>query len=528
MKTVIAVGTVILGIAGAISIAEAGHGGFGGHIGGAHFGGGHFGAPHFGGGGHFGGAHFAARSFGGGWRGANFGGVRHYNHVGSWAPHGGHIARNVISGHQPFVAHNQFVHGQQLSALHNSERLHGIGNLNQVGRGQFAHAQLAAFPRERFHGLSRFNPNGFNRNAFGKQVAWNNWGHNHWGPGWNHWGQGWGFWSGPVFWPFFWGDFLTFWLWPDAYYEPFWYYGPDCVLASVFWPGPLYGPYYADWPYGYAGLYDIYGYSDYAGYGAKYGYRSAVDRKPDQSAPPEQTIPATSLAETCSGLAPGVTDLPVDRIEDAVHPTGDQIAALENLKSAASRAADALKASCPTEAPLTPVSRLDAMAKRFSALVEAVEIVRTPLDSFYDSLTDPQKQRFEALGGDTSRAERSNGLVSLCSQESERFTELPLQRIEQTIQPTELQRHALDELKAASSRAASELQTSCPTEALQTRSDRLAAMNQRLDAMIKAVETVRPSLQTFYASLSDEQKARFNVIGQPRDQSASKTAGHAN
>jgi LTXXQ motif family protein len=513
MRTVIAVGTVLLGIAGAVSTAEAGHGGFGG--GGGHFGGGSFGGAHFGG------AHFAARSFGGGGRGAHLGGVRYYNHVGSWANHGGHTARNVISHHQRFVAHSQSTHGQQLSALHNSERPSRVGNLAQAARGQFAHAQLAALPGEQFHGLNHFNPNGFNRNAFGKQVAWNSWGHNHWGPGWNHWGRGWGFWSGPVFWPFFWGDFLTSWWWPDAYYDPFWYYGPDRVLASVFWPGPGYGT------YGHAGLYDIYGYGDYVGHDANYGYRDPIARKPtDQSAPPGQTIHANSLAETCSGLAPGVTDLPVDRIEDAFHPTGDQIAALENVKSAASRAAEALKASCLNEAPLTPVSRLDAMEKRFSALVEAVEIVRAPLDRFYDSLSDQQKQRFEALGGN-SQAEHSNGLGSICSQESQRFTELPLQRIEQTIQPSEVQRHGLDELKAASLRAAGELKSSCPTEALHTRSDRLAAMNKRLDAMIKAVETVRPSLQTFYASLSDEQKARFNVIGHPQDQSASKTAGPA-
>jgi LTXXQ motif family protein len=87
---------------------------------------------------------------------------------------------------------------------------------------------------------------------------------------------------------------------------------------------------------------------------------------------------------------------------------------------------------------------------------------------------------------------------------------------------SEGQQHALDELKAASSKAAGELQSSCPTEALHSRSDRLAAMNKRLDAMIKAVDAVRPSLQAFYASLSDEQKAQFNVIGHPQDQSARK------
>ena len=34
--------------------------------------------------------------------------------------------------------------------------------------------------------------------------------------------------------------------------------------------------------------------------------------------------------------------------------------------------------------------------------------------------------------------------------------------------------------------------------------------------MLQAVKTVRAALDDFYASLSDEQKAQFNVIGQPR------------
>lgn len=142
-----------------------------------------------------------------------------------------------------------------------------------------------------------------------------------------------------------------------------------------------------------------------------FGYRSTVARdQTDKSTSPEQTVSAINLAETCSGLAPGVTDLPVDHIGDEIQPTGEQTAALDDLKSAASRAADVLKASCPSETPLTPLSRLDAVEKRFRALAEAVEILRAPLDSFYDSLTDPPRQRFEAMGGSASRAERSDGL----------------------------------------------------------------------------------------------------------------------
>jgi len=37
-------------------------------------------------------------------------------------------------------------------------------------------------------------------------------------------------------------------------------------------------------------------------------------------------------------------------------------------------------------------------------------------------------------------------------------------------------------------------------------------MEQRLDAMLRAVQTVQPALDKFYASLSDEQKERFNRL----------------
>jgi LTXXQ motif family protein len=47
----------------------------------------------------------------------------------------------------------------------------------------------------------------------------------------------------------------------------------------------------------------------------------------------------------------------------------------------------------------------------------------------------------------------------------------------------------------------------------QTLTGRLDAVGRRLDALAGAVNTVRPALADFYNSLTDEQKARFNVIG---------------
>ena len=37
-------------------------------------------------------------------------------------------------------------------------------------------------------------------------------------------------------------------------------------------------------------------------------------------------------------------------------------------------------------------------------------------------------------------------------------------------------------------------------------------MEERLDAMLQALDTVQPTLETFYKSLTDEQKAAFNRL----------------
>ena len=49
----------------------------------------------------------------------------------------------------------------------------------------------------------------------------------------------------------------------------------------------------------------------------------------------------------------------------------------------------------------------------------------------------------------------------------------------------------------------------------QTPVARLDAVKTRLQAMADAINIIRPKLQAFYASLSDEQKARFNTMGPP-------------
>jgi hypothetical protein len=50
----------------------------------------------------------------------------------------------------------------------------------------------------------------------------------------------------------------------------------------------------------------------------------------------------------------------------------------------------------------------------------------------------------------------------------------------------------------------------------QTPLDRFDAVGTRLNAMESAIKMVRPALASFYDSLTDEQKARFNTLGPSR------------
>jgi len=223
----------------------------------------------------------------------------------------------------------------------------------------------------------------------------------------------------------------------------------------------------------------------------------------------------TQAVQSCGGLAPGVSDLPIAQIKGAVHPTGEQSAALDELNAALSKASDIVAASCPKDVPLTPVGRLDAAEKRLDGMLKAVQAVRTPLQNFYDSLSDEQRQRFDALGRSGTAGATGGDLAQLCGKQAGGVTDLPIQRIEQVVQPTAQEQDAFNALKEASVKAAERLQASCPAQMPTTPLARLDAVETRLKAMLTAMHTVRPKLQQFYASLGDEQKARFDTMGPP-------------
>jgi len=303
-------------------------------------------------------------------------------------------------------------------------------------------------------------------------------------------------WAGPVFWPYAYDDLFDYVFWPyDCYYaydcygysDLFWAYGYYDLLSGVLWPYAL----YQGEPYGYA-----------SNQGGRH-HRHTVGHA--QSTP-------TSV---CDDQSANLVEFPIDRIDAAVQPSDDQRSKLNDLKAASSKAADTIKSACSNTAPQTPLGRLDAIDQRVQAMLQAVDVVSKPLANFYNSLSDEQKARFNALGAPSGRGKAQQpNMAQVCAQNNQRVAQFPDERIGQTVQATEQQRADLADLRKASENAANIMKSACPNEMPLTPVGRLDQARTRLQAMLQATQAVRPALEKFYSDLNDEQKAKFNALAQ--------------
>ena len=314
-------------------------------------------------------------------------------------------------------------------------------------------------------------------------------------------------WFGPLFWPYAYYDLFDYVYWPYAY-DDFWPYAYDDVYYGI------YGPYAYGGPYGYRSYAGPNGYHDgrRARRGVSAGRYAARSNGTERRA-----------AEVCSDDAGQLTDWPIERISEIVQPTAAQRPALDELQAASAKAIEMLKSGCPKDLPSIPTGRLAAMESRLQVMLAAVQTVRPALERFYQSLSDEQKARFNAIAPADDRgaaAKDQRDLTKLCDERAPGVTDLPIDRIAQVVQPTAAQQAALDELEDASIEAAERLKTDCPAYQTLTPPGRVEAMEKRLDAALGTLKTVGPALVKFYNSLSDEQKARFNSL-----RSASNRAG---
>jgi LTXXQ motif family protein len=279
-------------------------------------------------------------------------------------------------------------------------------------------------------------------------------------------------WIGPLFWPYAYYDFLDYTFYPYGY-DTFWPYAYDDIYQGIFGR-----------------------------------YADRIVQVPSSGGSVRQVG-----TDICSGQIAGLTDWPIEQIAQTVGPDDAQRVLLDDARAASAKSIDTLKAACPTDLPSTATGRIEAMHTRLSAMRNAVRTVRPAFEKFYQSLNDEQKARLNALGPDErDQQQAQQNLAQLCSQRASGIASLPIERIERLVRPDDAQRDALQQLQDATAQAANLLQSDCPTGQPLTMPGRLAAMEQRLDTVLRAVEFVQPALQRFYSSLGDEQKERFNRL----------------
>ena len=240
--------------------------------------------------------------------------------------------------------------------------------------------------------------------------------------------------------------------------------------------------------------------------------RPAASRLSDAS----QANTALASADLC-GRTSASADALMERIERAVSPNASQRDALEQLRPALAQAIERIAATCPTAVPASLAERLNAIQNRIWAMRDALLTIRLPLETFYSSLSDEQRQQLRqdepqpaqmtadaTEGRGQAAADRS---APTCVEPAAGTADWIMRTIERAAPPGGEQRAGLEAMRLRSAAMAQLIAASCPGDAQVDPMRRFAAATDRLDLLLFAVMSMSPMLQHLYDSLDDKQKA---------------------
>ena len=231
----------------------------------------------------------------------------------------------------------------------------------------------------------------------------------------------------------------------------------------------------------------------------------AANQVSDAASPAKAPL---STADRCSGTSAAAdANALIERIEQAIAPSGSQRNVLEQLRAALAQAIERIKATCPIALPTTLTERLNAIQDRIWAMHDALLTIRLPLENFYNSLTDEQRRRLRPDEPDSREigANVASERAQMCAEPAGN-ADSTMRAIERAARPTEQQRSGLEALRLRSAAMAQLIASSCPTHPLPGHMGRFAAVTDRLDVMLFAVMSMSPVLQNFYDSLNEQQR----------------------
>lgn len=103
-----------------------------------------------------------------------------------------------------------------------------------------------------------------------------------------------------------------------------------------------------------------------------------------------------------------------------------------------------------------------------------------------------------------------HGFGAMCNPGMAGFAEWRADRLADKIKLTDAQRAKFDEFKAVAVKSSEAMRSACVVDVPKTVVGRAEAMEKRMDTMLQAIKTMRPALEAFYATLTDEQKTKLD------------------
>jgi len=237
------------------------------------------------------------------------------------------------------------------------------------------------------------------------------------------------------------------------------------------------------------------------------------------------------LIRGCSQEAAELKNWPFDFLTQIIGADESQRNALQQMQSSVADASDTLASRCPKEIPAALTAKFDALKQALQSFIAALDAVRPAVQKFYAALNDEQKARLVAiyisnnsvkLNSDQFRRASRNTFRealnmnmrqgTICQKWASALRDWPTRQIESTVTLSDVQRAALYDLTGSIYRAAGGLVASCPAETSYTPVGQIEAKRNRVDALAQAINTIRPMLDQFVNTLSDEQKIRLAKV----------------
>ena len=274
---------------------------------------------------------------------------------------------------------------------------------------------------------------------------------------------------------------------------------------------------YAFWPNDYGRYFSQYGFGTIA---AAIAGPAAAGRPREVATTGQSTgaVKPSDILPSCDIGDTATSDWVAGRMKRGLRADATQLRAFDEVRSQLIEGSKSIRSRCRTISTDTPMERLAELKQRIWAVHDADITVRPAVAGFYGTLNDQQKAEFK--GTPPAPPKGANAAAAPMGERSQAYaaqasagTQALIEQIEQKVRPTHEQQASLDNLQKVSAQMEKMLLAPYAQAMPQSPLARLDAADDQLVALNYAASSVEIALNSFYAGLSDEQKASFDSLG---------------